>query len=72
MKTCDYCRRPLATDSRGRCRECGAQHEAEEEPDPTPGYRRYATYAERLRGLGAMLGGCAGIASGIALFKEGR
>ncbi len=74
---CDYCRRPVVTDSKGRCVNCGAQHESSVAVETSDSLRGYENYAERLRAhqkrqdgiLGALLGGLGGITAGMAIFK---
>ena len=63
---CDYCQRPVVTDSQGRCRNCGAQHVVRAaEKDP----RHVYNMADDKWRFGAALGGCVGAETAIAMFK---
>lgn len=67
---CDYCQRPVVTDSQGRCRNCGAPHAPVLDPELalqpiTPTGTQMDTSL-----LGAMLGGGLGFAMAMRMFKD--
>lgn len=82
---CDYCQRPISTDSLGRCRECGAQHHHEDNTALLAlvcGMNQqdilarnamiYNSMIDSMRNpknYGALLGGAFGALSAAALFK---